>query len=402
AGSPFGSGGSNFSAAVSPDGTLLASEGNAAVRIWSVAGNGALTEVAGSPFADTSGCEVVGLAWAPDGSRLFVGHRSCAPGLISVYDVAGNGALTQVVGSPFASGGDDTVGLALSPNGERLFATHMLSDSTSVFDISDTGTLTQVVGSPFANSVSGNHSWIEVRGGGSHGCQAPFGAASYDAVVSFADAAGLTNARMPIAWDGVEYWATSGGFSNVNNIAEIDADGVAIAYYNPGYDLRAAFTKTDGTGPIYLRAYADPVIHVQTGPGTWADDVTLVGGTLDDQAAVVFDDDNRYFISHWNGTVSRWDESGAHVDDITLVGWGTQGTENFGIQARGITWACGFFYTYSDGNLSAWDVDGNRVATTVLNGASMSGDAYYSYSIANGLFFVDDGLGGIWRGYDAI
>ena len=401
-GSPFLHSGTNYSVSVSPDGAFAASEGNEGVRVWSVAGDGALAEIAGSPFADTTGCEVVGLAWAPDGSRLFVGHRACAPGQISVYDVADDGALAQVAGSPFASGGDDTVGLALSPDGERLFATHMATSATSVFDVSDSGTLSHVAGSPFINGVDGNHSWIAVRGGPTRGCHAPFGAPSYDTVVIFADAPGLVDMRMPIAWDGAEYWAASGGMSDVNNIAEIDAAGVAFAYYNPGYDLRAAFTKTDGVGPIYYRAYADPVIYVQTGPGALADDVTLVGGTLDDEAAVVFDDDNRYFISHSNGTVSRWDESGAHVDDITLLGWGTQGTESLGIQARGIAWACGYFYTYSDGNLSAWDTGGNRVATTVLEGASTSNDAYYSYSIANGLFFVDDGLGGIWRGYDAI
>jgi 6-phosphogluconolactonase (cycloisomerase 2 family) len=400
-GSPFLHGGSNYSVSVSPDGAFAASEGVGGVRIWSVAGNGALAQIAGSPFADTSGCDVVGLAWAPDASRLFVGHHNCSPGVISVYDVAGNGALTEIAGSPFLSGGDDTVGLAVSPNGDRLFATHIASNSTSVFDIGDAGELVAVAGSPFANGVSGNHSWVAVRGGGAHGCQAPFGAASYDAAFTFSDPAMMSGTRMTVAWDGTNYWTSAGGFV-ATNLASVDVDGNVVAYYNPGFDNRSYFTKGDGTSPVYQRSYGDAQIHVESGPGVYVNDVVLAGGVPDDQSGVVWDDDNRYFIAHSYGTVTRWDETGAYVDSVILGDWGNQGTEAFGIQGRGIAWACGYFYTYSDGILSAWDVDGNRVATTTLNGASTGGDAYYSYSIANGMFFVSDGTFGLWRGYDAL
>lgn len=56
----------------------------------------------------------------------------------------------------------------------------------------------------------------------------------------------------------------------------------------------------------------------------------------------------------------------------------------------------------SDQVLSAWDETGTRVATTTLNGAGTSGDSYYAYSAANGMFWVVDFVGGSWRGYDAI
>ncbi|HWB76489.1 MAG TPA: hypothetical protein VG755_16090 [Nannocystaceae bacterium] len=164
-GSPFLHTGSNHSSVVSPDGAFVASEGVAGVRIWSVAGNGALTEVAGSPFADSSGCDVVGLAWAPDSARVFVGHRNCSPGVVSVYDVAGNGALTQVVGSPFATGDDSAVSIAVDPSGSRIFVTHGDGTGVSVLDVSDSGALTPVAGSPFANSVPGTHATIVLRGG---------------------------------------------------------------------------------------------------------------------------------------------------------------------------------------------------------------------------------------------
>jgi hypothetical protein len=51
---------------------------------------------------------------------------------------------------------------------------------------------------------------------------------------------------------------------------------------------------------------------------------------------------------------------------------------------------------------SAWDETGARVATTTLNGAGTSGDSCYAHGIANSMFFVFDGPGGSWPGYDAI
>jgi hypothetical protein len=151
-GSPVATGGINHSAAVSPDGKLVATEGVANVRMWSVSDSGAVSAVPGSPFADTSGCTVVGLAWSPDGRRLFVGHRNCNPGKVSVYSVAPSGALTEIAGSPFATGGDSPVSLVVDSNGERLFAGHMAGGGKiAVMSIGADGSLTPVAGSPFAN-----------------------------------------------------------------------------------------------------------------------------------------------------------------------------------------------------------------------------------------------------------
>lgn len=164
-GSPFLHDGSNDSSVVSPDGAFVASEGVLGVRIWAVAGNGSLAEVAGSPFADTSGCEVAGLTWARDGSRLFVGHRECSPGVVSVYDVAGTGALAEVAGSPFATGDDDPISIAVDPSGSRIFVSHGAGTGIAVLDVSDVGTLTPIAGSPFTDAVPGTHATILLRGG---------------------------------------------------------------------------------------------------------------------------------------------------------------------------------------------------------------------------------------------
>ena len=43
---------------------------------------------------------------------------------------------------------------------------------------------------------------------------------------------------------------------------------------------------------------------------------------------------------------------------------------------------------------------GNLAGTTTLNLAGNSFDSYFSFSYANGMVWVDDASGGMWRGYD--
>ncbi|MFO0618931.1 MAG: beta-propeller fold lactonase family protein [Polyangiaceae bacterium] len=158
-GSPTNTGGTNHSASVSPNGLFVATEGQNSVRVWAVAANGSVTQVPGSPFADPVPCEVVGLVWAPDGKRLFVTHRGCIPGRVMVYNVGLNGALSAVVGAPFASGGSEAIDAAVDFDGSRLFVTHN-AGGTSVFTIGSNGALTLVPGSPFANPATGNRNNI--------------------------------------------------------------------------------------------------------------------------------------------------------------------------------------------------------------------------------------------------
>ncbi|MBL8941725.1 MAG: hypothetical protein JNK45_01205, partial [Myxococcales bacterium] len=162
-GSPFNTGGSNHSASISPDGALVATEGNNAVNLFVVADDGSLSPAVGSPFVDPTGCETVGLAWAPDSARLFVGHRGCFPGQVMVYDVAPDGVLSPVAGAPFATGGNEAVGLAVAFDGSRIYASHIGDTSTAVLDVDAGGALTPVPGSPFANNTFGNHAWIVLR-----------------------------------------------------------------------------------------------------------------------------------------------------------------------------------------------------------------------------------------------
>lgn len=155
-GSPFATGGAgNFTAdidSIAVCGDLLyASNGNgSSVSVFLIdETTGALTPVIGSPFA-TGGCPT-GLACTPGNGRLYVGNF-CANS-ISIFDVDPmTGALSVNAASPYLLPGGSTnpFDLELDATGTRLFVTQDLSNDVGVFDIGPSGALTPVAGSPFA------------------------------------------------------------------------------------------------------------------------------------------------------------------------------------------------------------------------------------------------------------
>ena len=228
----------------------------------------------------------------------------------------------------------------------------------------------------------------------------PFAQPSYNATMTFPDAPLLEQTRMTIAWDGLEHWSSSGGSSGGNRIVNFDAAGAVLNYYQPGYDLRSVFTMGDGTPQVYARAYSSTQILQMTAPGALTNFVSLVGGVVDSQSSIAWDDSNSEFIAASSGTVYSWNIGGANTGSVALQGWGV-GSEASSPQNRGVAWACDHYLTYADGNLSAWNpVTGVRAGTTSLVGAGTTSDSYYSVSYANGLFFVVDSAGGTWRGYE--
>jgi 6-phosphogluconolactonase (cycloisomerase 2 family) len=116
---------------------------------------GILTEVAGSPFA--TGLQPQGVVFSPVVSgNLFaaVGNRN--DNTISVYTVnQSTGAFTTVSGSPFVAGaGPYQLGFALATTGTLFLAAGDADGSTvSMYGVNkSTGALTQVPGSPFTAS----------------------------------------------------------------------------------------------------------------------------------------------------------------------------------------------------------------------------------------------------------
>lgn len=109
---------------------------------------GALTAVAGSPFA-TGGTFAYGVRANAAGTRLFVAN--CGDNSIAVYNVAVDGVLTAVAGSPFAGLSGDCLDTPQIVAGEGFLAVTDELSALSVFAIdAATGALTEIGGSPFA------------------------------------------------------------------------------------------------------------------------------------------------------------------------------------------------------------------------------------------------------------
>jgi hypothetical protein len=68
---------------------------------------------------------------------------------VSAYSIAANGALTPVPGSPFAAG-NSPFSVAVDPTGKFAYVTNAFDDNVSTYSIAANGALTPVSGSPFA------------------------------------------------------------------------------------------------------------------------------------------------------------------------------------------------------------------------------------------------------------
>jgi 6-phosphogluconolactonase len=114
------------------------------------AADGALTAVLGSPFAAGSGPSAV--AVHPSGRFVYVVNSD---NTISAYTVnPGSGALSAVPGSPFRSVSQSFAGaVAVDPTGKFAYVTNGPSNSVSAYTINTVnGALTAVPGSPFSTT----------------------------------------------------------------------------------------------------------------------------------------------------------------------------------------------------------------------------------------------------------
>jgi DNA-binding beta-propeller fold protein YncE len=118
--------------------------------------DGRLTAAAGSPFA-AQRIGPFGSTFSPvDDDRLFVSnaHDGAGNGSVSVYDVANDGALTAIAGSPFADNQTAPCWVAISPDGRALFAVNTAVPSISRYAVDADGGLT-LVGSTGFSSPTG-------------------------------------------------------------------------------------------------------------------------------------------------------------------------------------------------------------------------------------------------------
>src|SRR5213593_3057828 len=154
-GSPFPTGGlslGGIALACTPDGRFLmaASGGSSDITVFSIAGDGALTPV-GSPFAT---------AFAPEGIRISPNGKFLAAALtginsIEMVSIAPNGTLAPVPGSPFLGASMDgaLAGVDINCASTVMFGGSAVAGTTivDVFDIATNGALTPR--SPFTPGV---------------------------------------------------------------------------------------------------------------------------------------------------------------------------------------------------------------------------------------------------------
>ena len=129
----------------------VANSGTFNISVFSIsASNGALTPV-GSPFP--IGTSAINMAISPSGSVLYVagGASPNAPGIIEAFSMAQG--LPTLIDQPFSTG-TNPYGLAIAPGGGFLYTGNNVDNSISEFSIGSDGSLSQLSSSPFGTQSS--------------------------------------------------------------------------------------------------------------------------------------------------------------------------------------------------------------------------------------------------------
>lgn len=165
AGSPFASGGGDTnSVVIDPAGRFLyaTNENSRSVAAYTInPGSGFLTPVLGSPFASGNGPNAATVH--PSGKFLYVPNEN--ENDIWVYAInQGSGALTPVVGSPFVAGAlDDWI--AFDPMGRFAYVTNNGAGTVSGYTVNQsTGALTPIVGSPWSAGTEPDSAVVDLAG----------------------------------------------------------------------------------------------------------------------------------------------------------------------------------------------------------------------------------------------
>jgi 6-phosphogluconolactonase len=218
--------------------------------------SGVLTEISGSPYPVGDGAHSAVLH--PSGKFLYVANPGQEENDISLFTIASNGALTEVTPrTSVAPLGSLPQLLAMDPAGGFLYVANAGSDNISVFSIdSSTGALTQLANSPFPVGLpplniqltpSGNYLYVTASGGqaGNNGSIAGFSV----------NAGALTalSAPNPISSDGV----------NPNGLA-IDPSGTYLYAANTSSGSISIFTI--GSSGALSEVQNSPLADTYTAP----------------------------------------------------------------------------------------------------------------------------------------
>jgi len=159
-GSPFATGGIADGVGVSLTATpddkfLIAANGSSmTITVFNIAANGSLSHVAGSPFASGASGPLADAKVTSDGKFLAV---TAAPGNVRMFSISATGALAAVPGSPVPAAG--AAGIDCNCASTELYAAlnGMPSAKVDVFDIGINGALSPIAGSPFIGPGSNSN-----------------------------------------------------------------------------------------------------------------------------------------------------------------------------------------------------------------------------------------------------
>ena len=145
--------------AITPQGKFLyaTDEFNSVVLGFSIdSSTGGLTAVAGSPFpvpSGNAGQDIIGVTSDPSGKFLYTANAQ-GIGLSGFTINQTNGALTDIPGSPYATGSSQftqTCCVVVHPSGKFVYAIEQDAVVVAGFSVDSTsGALTPISGSPFA------------------------------------------------------------------------------------------------------------------------------------------------------------------------------------------------------------------------------------------------------------
>lgn len=152
-GSPFAmSGGATHnpqSIVVSPDGNFVytANKNSDNISGFSIAANGALTELAGSPFGTVGGARDLGVVSLASGDFLYVTALNEAASRLQTFSIAAAGALSNIDNDMT---GVTPAAIAVSPEGDFLWVGNQGSGTVGAYGIAVDGTVTELGTSPYA------------------------------------------------------------------------------------------------------------------------------------------------------------------------------------------------------------------------------------------------------------
>lgn len=221
-----------FGSTITPDGAhVYVSNPDVGNNVGNVGGfnvdptTGLLTPAPGTPYTVGTGSHPLNMAVSPDGDHLYVATRQTDT--VNGYNIAADGSLSFIPGSPFATGGDNGKGIALTPDGDRLYVSNNISNNISGFNVAANGALTLIPGSPFATGSTGSPDLESIA---------------------------ITPNQPPTAAFSPTTLAPAGQASSFNAGTSTDSDGTVARY---DWNFGDGGTLADG-GPTPQHTYAQP------------------------------------------------------------------------------------------------------------------------------------------------